>query len=297
MASALIVDDSLVDQRLAGGLLERQLGMKIAFADSGREALQSIQMQTPDVVIADMRMPEMDGLELVEAIRAEYPTLPVIIMTAVGSEELAAAALRRGANGYVPKRHLGEDLAKVVKRYVAGPDEERPVLGCLEGIRTQFVLDNHCSRIAAVVRHLKGDLMRIGLFDETTVMHIGVALEEAVTNAIHFGNLELKSDLRDQNEQAFEELLRQRSQQPPYCDRRVHVVAELSPKGARYVVRDDGAGFDKSRLPDVTDPVQLGRSRRRGLVLIHTFMDEVYHNDAGNEITMIKRPRAEQTDS
>jgi CheY-like chemotaxis protein/anti-sigma regulatory factor (Ser/Thr protein kinase) len=292
-----VVDDSLVDQRLAGGLLERQLGMNIAFAGSGREALQSIRRQTPDVVITDMRMPEMDGLELVEAIRVEYPTLPLIIMTAVGSEELAAAALRRGANGYVPKRHLGEDLAKVVKRYVACRDEERPVLECLEGVRTQFMLDNDCARIAAVVRYLKGDLLRIGLFDETTVMHMGVALEEAITNAIHFGNLELKSDQRDEDEQAFEVLLGQRLQQPPYCDRRVHVVAELSLKGARYVVRDNGPGFDTSKLPDLTDPTQLEHSRRRGLVLIHAFMDEVYHNDAGNEITMIKRHRAERANS
>jgi CheY-like chemotaxis protein/anti-sigma regulatory factor (Ser/Thr protein kinase) len=297
MASALVVDDSLVDQRLAGGLLEKHLGMKTAFAGSGREALQSIQRQMPDVVIADMRMPEMDGLELVEAIRAEHPTLPVIVMTAVGSEELAAAALRKGANGYVPKRHLGEDLAKVVKRYVAGSDEECPVLECLEGIRSQFLMDNDCSRIVPIVRYLKGELMRTGLFGQTTVMHIGVALEEAVTNAVHFGNLELNSELRDKDEQAFEALLKERSGQPPYCDRRVRVVADLSRERAHYVVRDDGPGFNTSRLPDPTDPTQLGHSRRRGLVLIHAFMDEVHHNDAGNEITMIKRRGAERTDT
>jgi anti-sigma regulatory factor (Ser/Thr protein kinase) len=243
------------------------------------------------VVITDLQMPEMDGLELVEAIRDQYPKLPVIIMTAVGSEELAAAALRSGASSYVPKRHLVKDLARVVRRQfgLASLDQERPVPESLQEVRTQFVLDNDCSRIAPFIQYLKDDLVRIGILRETTIMHVGVALEEAVTNAIHHGNLGLGSELHDTDAQAFAALLHERSQQPPYCDRRVRFVAELSRSGARYVVRDDGEGFDTSKLPDLTDPACLDQSRRRGLVLIHAFMDEVSHNDVGNQIIMIKR--------
>jgi len=245
----------------------------------------------PDVVITDLQMPEMDGLELVEAIRNRYPTLPVIITTAVGSEELAAAALRSGANSYVPKRHLVQDLARVVKRQftLASLDQEGSSPECLQEVRTQFVLDNDCSRIVPFVQYLKDDLARIRILGETTIMHVGVALEEAVTNAIHHGNLGLDSELRDTDAQAFAALLVKRSQQSPFCDRRVYVSAELSRSEARYVVRDDGEGFDTSKLPDVTDPANLEQSRRRGLVLIHAFMDEVNHNDLGNQITMIKR--------
>jgi CheY-like chemotaxis protein/anti-sigma regulatory factor (Ser/Thr protein kinase) len=291
MTFALVVDDSLVDQRLAGRVLENQLDITIAYASDGHEALRSIKEQTPDVVITDLQMPKMHGLELVEAIRSEYPTLPVVIMTSVGSEELAAAALRSGANSYVPKRHLVEDLAKVVKRQftLAGFDHDRPALECLREIRTEFVLDNDCSRVVPLVRYLKDDLIRVGVFRETTTMHVGLAVEEAVTNAIHYGDLGLSSELRDKDAEAFAALLHQRSSQPPYCDRRVRVIAELSRSEARYVVCDDGEGFDTSKLPDPTDPVNLEQNRRRGLVLIHTFMDEVSHNDVGNQITMIKR--------
>lgn len=291
MLSALVVDDSLVDQRVAGHALEKRLDVTVAYANDGHEALRSIEQRMPDVVITDLQMPEMDGLELVEAIRSQYPKLPVIIMTALGSEELAAAALRSGANSYVPKRHLVQDLARVVKRQftLASLDQERPAPECLQEVRTQFILDNDCSRIAPFVQYLKDDLVRIGIFCETTIMHVGVALEEAVTNAIHHGNLDLGSELRDTDALAFAALLDERSQQPPYCDRRVCVVAELSRSEARYVVRDDGEGFDTSKLPDLTDPAHLEQSRRRGLVLIHAFMDKVFHNDVGNEITMIKR--------
>lgn len=291
MLSALVVDDSLVDQRVAGHALEKQLDVTVGYANDGREALRSIQQRMPDVVITDLQMPEMDGLELVEAIRDQYPTLPVIITTAVGSEELAAAALRSGASSYVPKRHLVEDLARVVKRQftLASLDQEHPVPECLQEVRTHFVLDNDCSRIVPFVQYLKDDLARIGIFSETTTMHVGVALEEAVTNAIHHGNLGFGSELRDMDAHAFATLLHERSQQPPYCDRCARILAVLSRSEVRYVVRDEGEGFDTSKLPDLTDPAYLEQSRRRGLVLVHAFMDEVFHNDVGNQITMIKR--------
>ena len=62
---------------------------------------------------------------------------------------------------------------------------------------------------------------------------------------------------------------------------------------AVLTVRDEGAGFDPGTLPDPTDPANLGRSCGRGLFLIRSFMDEVRHNAAGNEITLVKRRTAE----
>ena len=110
MPTVLVVDDGKVDQRLAGRLLKDQLQVSVEYADNGREALDLIKRRLPEVVVTDMKMPFMDGLELVEAIRREHATLPVIVMTAVGSEELAAEALQKGATSYVPKRRLAQDL-------------------------------------------------------------------------------------------------------------------------------------------------------------------------------------------
>ena len=110
MLNVLVVDDGKVDQRLAGRLLKDQLGAAVQYAENGQQAMDLIRQHSPDIVITDMRMPVMDGLELVEAIREEHATLPVIVMTAVGSEELAAEALKKGATSYVPKRRLSRDF-------------------------------------------------------------------------------------------------------------------------------------------------------------------------------------------
>ena len=58
---------------------------------------------------------------------------------------------------------------------------------------------------------------------------------------------------------------------------------------ATYVIRDEGRGFDPAALSDPTSPQNLDRLTGRGLFLIRTFMDEVRHNDVGNEITLVKR--------
>jgi anti-sigma regulatory factor (Ser/Thr protein kinase) len=129
----------------------------------------------------------------------------------------------------------------------------------------------------------------MGICDGTAVMHVGVALEEALTNAIHHGNLELESELYERSPETYAAQLQERRQKPPYRDRHVYVTAKVTRSEARYVIRDEGAGFDKSVIPDLTGPPMAEQARGRGLLLIHTVMDEVSYNDAGNQITMLKR--------
>ena len=62
---------------------------------------------------------------------------------------------------------------------------------------------------------------------------------------------------------------------------------------AEITIRDEGPGFDPSKIPDPTDPAYLDRPCGRGLWLIHAFIDEVHHNATGNEITMILRKQSE----
>src|SRR5580658_4049976 len=85
MDKVLIVDDSAVDRRLAGRLVEKNGNFAISYANDGAEALQHFQREMPDIVITDLQMPHLNGLQLVEAVRRQYPLVPVILMTAHGS--------------------------------------------------------------------------------------------------------------------------------------------------------------------------------------------------------------------
>ncbi len=292
MATILIVDDSAVDRRLAGGLLEKQLSATIRYAEDGSAAMAALQHEPPDLVLTDLQMPGMTGLELVEQIRKHHPTVPVVLMTAHGSEEIAIDALRRGAASYVPKRLLATDLASTVQGLlaVAGADrEKRRVFEYLTQAEWLFDLENDTSLIAPLVAHIEQELKCMKVCDETDLIRIAVALREALVNAVEHGNLEVGSELRESDPNSYYDLVEQRSRTEPYCSRRVRVSVRKSRSRTVFEVCDEGRGYDPSGLPDPTDPANLEKVSGRGLLLIRTFMDEVSHDQNGRQLTMVKR--------
>jgi len=292
MPVVLVVDDSPLDRTRAGGLLKKGDSLAPIYASNGREALEVIAREMPDIVLSDLQMPDMDGLELVEAIRRGFASLPVILMTAHGSEETAIQALRKGAANYVAKRNLARELVPTVMSVleIARADRgQQQILGRCAHTEASFVLENDLGLIPSLLAQLEVSLTRMQLCDQTGWVRVAVALREALVNAIYHGNLELASELFERDEAHFAELAAQRPHEPPYAARRVHVTARETRTEATYVIRDDGHGFDPTVLPHPTDPENLDRPTGRGLFLIRTFMDEVRHNAVGNEITMIKR--------
>lgn len=293
MATVLVVDDVALDRHLAGALLEEQPGWTAVYAEDGREALALIRQSVPDLVLTDLQMPQMNGLELVDAIRRGHGSIPVILMTAHGSEEIAVAALKAGASTYVPKRHLARDLVSITERVLEMAHASRRhqhVLDCLDKTEFRFVLSNDSQCIQPLIGFLQDHMLLMGLLDRIDLIRVGTALHECLTNAMEHGNLELTSELRgSEHADAYKNLADQRRRERPYRDRRVQVVARFSRDEAVYTIRDEGPGFSPSKLPDPTDAANLEKPSGRGLFLIRTFMDEVRLNDTGNEITMIKR--------
>ena len=292
MTTILIVDDSAVDRRLVQGLLEKCPDLSFMYAANGKEAVEQLKVSPPDLVLTDLQMPEMNGLELVKVVRRKHPLVPVILMTAQGSEEIAVQALASGAASYVPKAKLARELEATVESVLATARAQRRHARLMDSItRTHFsfVIDNDPSLIAAVVDHLQDHVVRLGVCDETERIRVGIALEESLVNAVYHGNLELTSELRESDIHAYYALAEERRREEPYRGRVVHIEAALSRHEATFVVRDSGPGFDPAALPDPTDPVHLEQLTGRGLLLIRTFMDEVRHNPAGNEITMVKK--------
>jgi CheY-like chemotaxis protein len=292
MIRILVVDDSAVDRRLAGGLLERTSTWQPYYAENGRDALELVRSNPPDVVVTDLQMPVMDGLELVRSIKKDFPHVPVILMTAQGSEMIAVTALEEGADSYVPKRQLADLLRDTVERVLvlAGEVRNRQALAqCLRGMRCSYILTNDPSLLGSLVANMQGLVRDMNLFSEGERLRIGVALEEALLNAAYHGNLEVSSKLREIDHSAFYELARQRMASSPYKERRIYVDVEITPDQVAYVIRDEGPGFDLKTLPNPTAPENLDRPCGRGLLLMRTFMDRIDYNDAGNQVTMVKR--------
>jgi CheY-like chemotaxis protein len=292
----IVVDDSPVDQRLAGGLLEQHLQCSVRYAANGKEALELMAVNRPDLMLADMQMPEMDGLELVAKVKQEYPFVPVILMTAQGSEEMAARALREGAASYVPKRHLAQDLVPTVRRILLGSNEGRGHSGLMHYLETSdevYVLPNDLELIHVLVEEAQEKLRCLPLADECERMRVGLALEEALTNAYYHGNLEVGTVTGQGSREVYDQRAAKRLEEARYRDRHIRVTLRISRRDATFVVRDEGPGFDVSKLAKLTSLPDAERAAGRGIVLMYATMDEVRYNKAGNEVTLVKRGVAE----
>ena len=225
MAIVLVVDDTAVDRRLAGGLLEKSDNLEVVYANNGGEALDSIRRNAPDLVLTDLQMPDIDGLQLVTTITEEYPDIPVVLMTAHGSENAAAQALANGASCYVPKTELADELMATVSQILSTADSDqryKKLISCSTQSHFEFELPNDPDLIDPLIDLVQQVIASMDLFDWASRVRLGVALEHALGNAIYRGNLEIgrnSSDILDP------QLVQERCQAEPYRDRHVFVSA------------------------------------------------------------------------
>jgi CheY-like chemotaxis protein len=300
MSKVLIVDDTAVDRRLAGGLLENAEGLEVVYAENGKAALDIMAEDEPDIVLTDLQMPEMDGLQLITHIRSHHPNVPVILMTGHGSESTAVDALERGASSYVPKKQLNKHLRETVQDVLSLARADKSyndLLECQTRVEFSYELKNDPALIDALVDLVQQIIGGLRLTDHTGKFRVGVALREALNNALYHGNLEVsESDVEDAREALLEgeqgDVVALRRFQAPYRDRRICVDVRITRQEARFVIQDDGSGFDYASLLSNLDLCEKGAfdgDRGRGFVLMLSFMDEVSFNESGNRVTMVKR--------
>ncbi|MEU0567055.1 response regulator transcription factor [Nonomuraea sp. NPDC005983] len=125
----VVVDDQTVVREglvLVLGLLP---GIEVVgSAGDGEGALRMVSEQRPDVVLMDLRMPRMDGVEATRRIRAEYPGTQVVVLTTYADDESVFAALRAGARGFLTKSADSDEIAKAVATVVRGDAQLDPAV-------------------------------------------------------------------------------------------------------------------------------------------------------------------------
>jgi CheY-like chemotaxis protein len=295
MPTILVADDLEAERRLIGSILEQDPNLSVLYAIDGAEAIAQVEENHPDLVLTDMRMPNLDGLQLVRAVRERCGSTPIVVMTSHGSEQLAADALAAGAASYIPKHEFLEELLDTVWHVLALSTRRQQTSSVISEMtqgRSVYVIQNDSNLITSLVSHLQKDIRQMGICDESEQIRFGVALEEALVNAMIHGNLEVHSSVKEQSHADFEALVSERRNKSPYKDRKIEVEIELSPQEAVVTVGDQGPGFDPTTLPDPTDPENLEKISGRGLLLMRSFMDVVEFNAVGNQVKMTKRRKA-----
>ena len=273
-------------------LVELELGWEVVFAGSAFDAHDVPAVRSVDVILVDLGNPHIEGVELVESLHAHFPHTPIVLMTAPYGVSVALEAVRKGAVNHFPRDLLDSEPAAVLDTLrVAARDHarKRTALARLDNLYFEFSLQNDRTQVPAVSGRLTEACIETGLCDRSSATRTGVALEECLLNAVIHGNLEVSSELRQADEQAYLRQIEERRSRSPFKERKVKVTARISRSEGVFVVQDDGPGFDVSKVPDPTHPANLFRIGGRGILLMRSFMTAVHFNDRGNRVTLVKR--------
>lgn len=133
--SIVVVDDDAFDRRAVSRLLEGQFEYEAA--SSGAEALARLPGLLPRLVLLDLMMPRISGLDLVREIRQNYPHIATVLMTSRGSEEIVKQALLAGATSYLSKIRLKDQLVSTLQTVLSSAENERvdqQLAGCIRNV-------------------------------------------------------------------------------------------------------------------------------------------------------------------
>lgn len=295
MLKVLLVEDSPT-QALEIQMLLESAGHKIERAENGTDALRTLREGTIDVVVTDLDLPQMSGLQLVEQMVREFDSIPAILITVHGSEHLAVKALRRGAAAYVPKSMLDRMLPDTIEEVMGVMRAERSyaqLIDSMDHCAMEFTLPCDVLLIDRLVDLINHAVAGVGLFSAVELIRASTAIEHALLNALYRGNLEFPRSALTIDHQMTTfgieppNVLEKKSQMP-YMDRNIRVRYRVTRDQLRVTVHDDGRGFDTSIVPRAANPEMLDSLGGRGLLLMTSFMDKVDFNSKGNEVTLIK---------
>ena len=292
MPTILLADDAAVDRRIVIGILREQ-DVEIVEVTNGREALEHCKNSLPDLVLTDLQMPEVGGLELTSQISLQYPNLPIVLMTAHGSEEIAVQALACGATSYVPKAQLSRlliDTVRPILSQVETASDYRRLMQCSTSNALDFELGGDLSLIAPLVELVQKIADGMGVCKFLSRIRFGIAVEHALKNAMLHGVYDVRQIPHENpSDNEIAAFVERRSKQSPYRNRKVYVDVKVTAEEAFVKIRDDGDGFDTSLVPEPRSAKAMEPSAGRGLVLMQTFVDQLTFNETGNEVILLKK--------
>ncbi len=193
MPRILLAEDSPT-QAVEIRMLLEEAGHQVVHVANGALAVDALRRLPIELVVTDLEMPEMNGLELVATINRDFQQVPAILITGQGSEELAAQALRIGAASYVPKKHMRSllnDTITDVLGVIRADASYAQLIKTLQKSIFVFELPNDASLISPLIGLLMQVVSGMELVSSADLTRIGVAIEHAIINAMFRGNLEL----------------------------------------------------------------------------------------------------------
>lgn len=187
MDTVLVVDDEKNYLLVLDTLLSEE-GYEIITAESGIKALQILEESELDLVVTDLKMPKMNGIELLEHIKKNNPDLPVIMMTAYGTIDTAIEAMKKGAYDYITKPFQNEELKLNIRKAIDAYHLLRENRQLNQALRGRFRFDNIVGKSKPMLKIF--ELIEKVAATKATVLIAGETGtgKELIAKAIHYNS-------------------------------------------------------------------------------------------------------------
>ena len=265
---------------------------QVVMASNGEEALQIFQDQREiQAVFSGLMMPKLGGLELLKELKSLHRKLPFVILIPLEFPDVARQALRLGACDFLIRPFNNRDLYRTMKRVNSLMADSRFSNYCLEHSVLEarsIEMENDFEYISSITTFITRNLPRYEILRPEELFTIRIVLKEALENALLHGNLEMTDALQRLGYEDMLEAIADRREEEPFKGRRIQLSYEISRNAAKYVIRDEGKGFDHARESSFQESEGIFQNTGKGLLLITNFMHEVFWNERGNEITMVR---------
>lgn len=264
----------------------------VTTAGNGKQALELVLGDNEyDLVLSDIKMPEMDGLTFLEKVRNADINLPAILISGQGDLESSIRALQLGALDFIVKPVYLKSVEEALEKIENAIAAERESLFAIQHIHQQnldMAFSSNLAHIRSVISYFNRHTSDICASFELDGNKLAICLQESLSNAIIHGNFGIDSSLKEQDWGAFDDLIKARQENPDFGNKQVRISFSHGPGQLKFAVSDEGNGFDPASLPDPTRPESWMKLSGRGILFIRSYMDEVRWNPVGNMITMIK---------
>lgn len=286
----LIVEDDLASSEMLRLSLEKE-GYECLLAENGNQALLIHSEHKPDLIISDVRMPEMDGIELLEKLRSIEEETIIIIVTGHSNEELALRSLELGANNYIKKPINLTELKLIIRRYsniLESKYLSKQLPELIEDRTLKLELPTNTQIISSVIDYFQDKIAYF--YTAKQLFQIELGLTELITNAIEHGNLGITKEDKTLalKENSLESLYRERLQDPVLSQKTATIVFKQTKEYCSWQITDQGSGFNWKNLPNPTHLGNIGELHGRGVFLSRLQFDKLEYIGSGNCVIATK---------
>ena len=259
----LVVDDEKDVRDTLSEMIE-SLGSEVAVAENGVKALDRVKTERIDLIVTDLSMPEMSGLDLIVEAKRVSPNIPIAVISAYGNVENTTYALTRGAFSFIAKPFKMSQIKDMIRKGKQLRELSLGTYALMDWVRseTDMTFPSQENLFPSAILFVLKECQWRGIEDDARLENIAICLEELLSNAVIHGN---------RNNKEKQIALRMR------FDAERFILA----------VKDEGDGFDATTYLEKIRNNQAAIPEKRGLFITDLLVDELQFNDKGNEVTAV----------